>query len=92
MSHVVPQETADYGPNLRALKPDYVVHGDEWKTGSLKPVRERVISMIKEWGGELVEPPYTHGISSSALHAELRNIGTTSEIRIRQLRRSPSSG
>ena len=51
VNQVIPQETIDYVPNLKKLKPDYVVHGDEWRTGVLKETRERVIQTLKEWGG-----------------------------------------
>ena len=84
---VVPQETLDYVPNLRALRPDYVVHGDDWKTGPQKETRERVIAVLKEWGGELVEPEYTAGISSTKLIQGMREIGTTPQLRMRRLRR-----
>jgi phosphoenolpyruvate phosphomutase / 2-hydroxyethylphosphonate cytidylyltransferase len=87
VSRVVPQETLDYVPNLQNLKPDYVVHGDDWKEGVQKTVRERVIKALKEWGGELVEIPYTQGISSTRLNSSLKEIGTTPEIRMKRLRR-----
>ena len=51
---VVPQETLDYTPNLRKLKPDYVVHGTDWKRGIQKQTRAKVIETIREWGGKLV--------------------------------------
>lgn len=84
---VVPQETLDYVPNLRALRPDYVVHGDDWKTGPQRETRERVIAVLREWGGELVEPEYTAGISSTKLIQGMREIGTTPQVRMRRLRR-----
>ncbi|MGY8964364.1 MAG: adenylyltransferase/cytidyltransferase family protein, partial [Flavobacteriales bacterium] len=56
---VIPQNTLDYSQNLLELKPDYVVHGDDWKTGVQSAVREKVINTIKDWGGELIEPSYT---------------------------------
>ena len=43
VARVVPQETLDYVPNLRQLRPDYVVHGDDWRTGVQKETRARVI-------------------------------------------------
>ena len=49
VSHVIPQETLDYAPNLKLLKPDYVVHGSDWKTGSQKGIRQRVIETLKVW-------------------------------------------
>ncbi len=84
---VIAQDTLDYVPNLRRLKPDYVVHGDDWRTGIQKETREKVINALKEWGGELVEIPYTQGISSTYLNAKVREIGTTPEIRMKMLRR-----
>ncbi|MBR7153945.1 MAG: adenylyltransferase/cytidyltransferase family protein [Paludibacteraceae bacterium] len=48
---VVPQTTLDYRPNLRELKPDYVVHGDDWKTGVQQKTRQDIIDCIAEWGG-----------------------------------------
>ena len=77
VSRVVPQETLDYTANLRALKPRYVVHGDDWKTGVQVDTRQRVIDVLAEWGGELVEPEYTDGISSTILNQRQRQIGTT---------------
>ncbi len=84
---VVPQETLDYVPNLRKLKPDYVVHGDDWRTGVQKETRQRVIDALSEWGGELIEPGYTPDISSTKLNIGLKEIGTTPGIRLNRLRR-----
>lgn len=87
VSRVVAQEAHDYTSNLRAIQPEYVVHGDDWKTGGQKEIRQRVIETLAEWGGVLVEPPYTQGISSSLLQEHIREIGTTPEIRMKRLRR-----
>lgn len=84
---VVAQETLDYAPNLRKYKPDYVVHGDDWKTGVQKQTRQRVIDTLKEWGGELVELPYTKGISSTMLVSEVQSLGTTPQLRMKRLKR-----
>ena len=87
VSRVVAQETLDYVPNLQQLKPDYVVHGDDWKTGPQKETRERVIETLKEWGGELIEPEYTKGLSSTALNQAVREVGVTPGARLGRLRR-----
>ena len=60
---VVPQETLDYEYNLREYKPDFVVHGDDWKDGAQKITREKVINTLNEWGGQLIEILYTAGVS-----------------------------
>lgn len=87
VSQVVPQTSLDYVPNLRQIKPDYVVHGDDWKEGVQRQTRQRVIDALAEWGGELVEVPYTKGISSTQLNKALREVGTTPDIRLKSLRR-----
>jgi phosphoenolpyruvate mutase len=85
VSKIVRQETLDYTSNLRDLKPDFVVHGDDWTTGIQKKVRNNVIEVLKEWGGELIEVPYTEGISSSNLKEKIGK-ETTTEERRRSLR------
>ena len=87
VDEVVMQEEDDYVPILRRLKPNYFVHGNDWKTGSQKEKRERVINTMKEWGGEVIEPTYTKGISSTLLNKSVREMGFTPEIRMKRLRR-----
>lgn len=87
VSKVVPQEDWSYIPNLKKLKPDFIIHGDDWKSGSLSKIRDEVIEVMKEWGGEVIEVPYTKGINSSALASNMHSIGTTPEIRMKTLRR-----
>jgi phosphoenolpyruvate phosphomutase / 2-hydroxyethylphosphonate cytidylyltransferase len=84
---VISQDTLDYTQNLLKLKPDYVVHGDDWKVGVQSAVREKVINTLKDWGGELIEPSYTEGVSSTMLNASLKDIGTTPNVRLGKLRR-----
>ena len=60
---VIPQKTLDYSPNLNLLKPDYVVHGDDWKTGIQKSIRLGVLKTLSKWSGRLIEPGYTKNIS-----------------------------
>lgn len=87
INKVIPQTTLDYRPNLRKLKPDYVVHGTDWRTGVQKQTRQQVIDTIKEWGGKLVEPAYTKGVSSTALNQKLKAVGISPERRLAQLER-----
>jgi len=87
VSEVIPQETLDYSANLQKLRPAFVVHGDDWKTGVQQATRQKVIDTLEEWGGELVEVPYTGGISSTAIQKALKETGTTADIRLKRLRR-----
>lgn len=84
---VIPQTTLDYVPNLELIKPDFVVHGDDWKEGIQKETRQKVINTISQWGGKVIDIPYTQGISSTLLNSRLKEIGTTPEIRLKRLKR-----
>ena len=84
---VVPQETLDYRPNLQKYRPDIVVHGDDWRDGVQKEVRQQVIDTLNEWNGTLVEVEYTAGISSTQLNKSLKELGTTPDLRRARLRR-----
>lgn len=87
VKRVVPQETLDYTDNLRKERPDIVVHGSDWKTGVQSETRAKVIKVLAEWGGKLVEPEYTPGVSSTKLITHQREHGTTPEMRIKTFRR-----
>ncbi len=72
VSSVIPQYTLDYTENLKKIKPEIVVHGDDWKTGVQKKTRDQVLDTLKSWGGKLIEIPYTEGVSSTKLHSYLK--------------------
>ena len=87
VANVIPQDTLDYVPNLELIRPDFVVHGDDWREGVQRSTRSRVIEALQKWGGELVEVPYTEGVSSSQLNQAVKELGSTPEIRRSSLRR-----
>lgn len=89
VDRVVAQTTLDYRPNLMKIKPDFVVHGNDWKKGIQQKTREQVIETLKSWGGELIEPEYESpgAIPSSKIHAAMKEVGTTAQIRMERLRR-----
>lgn len=83
---VISQDSLDQVPNLMKIRPDYVVHGDDWREGSQRELREKVINCIELWGGKLIEVPYTHGVSISKLDKELMQIGITPQMRMKKLK------
>ena len=72
---------------MRALKPNFVVHGDDWKEGVQSETRKQVIATLAEWGGELVEPEYTTGVSSTNYQAAIKRLGITPDARMKSLRK-----
>tara|TARA_B100002019_G_C21247073_1_gene588962 strand:+ start:563 stop:1867 length:1305 start_codon:yes stop_codon:yes gene_type:complete len=88
---VIPQKTLDYVENLELIKPDYVVHGDDWKIGIQKKTRDRVVSTLKKWSGKLIEPKYTKNISSTLIKNKINEIISTPQNRVSRLRRLMNS-
>ena len=77
--------------NIKSLKPDFLVHGDDWKTGHMSEIRRKVLKIMKSYGGKLIEIPHTKGVSSSALINHLNQISVTPDIRRSLLRRTIES-
>ena len=88
---VIPQDTLDYEKNLKKIKPDYVIHGDDWKTGPQSEIRRQVIQCLKEWNGQLIEVPYTKNISSTLVKQKMRDTGSTIDRRRNSLKRMLNS-
>lgn len=87
VAHVVVQDSLYYDEILRELKPDYVVHGDDWLTNGMAPIRERVLSVLQEWGGELVEFPYTYSDTLSDLEKSMQQNLALPDVRRPRLKR-----
>lgn len=87
VSQVVLQNEWDYAPNIRKYRPDVMVHGDDWLEGPLVPYRDRARVALAEYGGHLIEIPYTRGISSNEMLTQIQALGTTPDIRRRTLKR-----
>ena len=87
VEEVVLQKTLDYGDNILSLKPDILVHGDDWKKGVQKDTRAKVIEYLSSYGGELVEVPYTVGISSTKIQNEIKRNGITADERRSSLKK-----
>lgn len=83
VTQVIPQATLSYKSNLLAIKPDFVIHGDDWKSGVQLETRSEVVAILSEWGGKLIEVPYTQGISTTAIKSAIR--GEIPESRVSSL-------
>ena len=87
VSRVVVQESLDYTDILNQLKPDIVVHGDDWLVGYQANIRAKVIEALKAWNGQLVEFPYTHTPTEETLSSldSLLSLPETRRSRLRKL-------
>lgn len=79
---VVEQNTLSYKENLLQYHPDYVVHGDDWRTGFQKPIRDEVVDTLAQYGGKIIEYPYSNDAKFNDLEKMAR-----SELSIPDMRR-----
>lgn len=84
---VVEQKSLSYKDNLKNIKPDYVVHGDEWKNDNLKYIREETLNVLKEIGGKLIEYPFSTDKEFSVLEYKSAEYLSIPEVRRRRLKK-----
>lgn len=87
---VVPQTTLSYRENIEKYHPDIVVHGDDWRQGVQKPVRDEVVSLLAEYGGRLLEFPYAEDVQYQALERRLEREMSLPDWRRSRLRKAIS--
>ncbi len=87
ISKVIPQNEWEYSKNILKLKPDYMVHGDDWLFGKDKYLRSDTIKALKKVGGKLIEIPHTKNISSHSLKERMHFETTVASNRQSMLRR-----
>ena len=87
VERVVTQDTLSYAKVLRELKPDYVVHGNDWCDGFQKPIRQEVCEVLAEYGGKLVEYPYSNNPQYKELDAAHRAEAAMPDVRRGRLRK-----
>ena len=80
--NIIPQNTLDYTENLLKIKPKYVVHGDDWKTGPQQKTREKIIKLLENWDGKLIEIPYTQNISTTEIIEKINSLYIYNDKRI----------
>ena len=86
IDQVVAQDNYDYEEILNRIKPNYFVHGDDWKFDNRKIVRNKVKKILKKWNGRLIEPKYTKDVSSSIIKNKILELSSTSN-RVSRLKR-----
>jgi len=87
VSNVVPQETASYKTNLEDLKPNFVVHGDDWINSYQKKFRVEVIEILEKNNAELIEVSYSNDINEMQIKEQMTKLGITTSARMGRLRK-----
>ena len=85
VSHVVIQNDVMYDDIIRELHPDYIIHGSNWSKGLIKSIRNNVIGLLEQYGGELIEVPYTYNENVKRIDAQLKEKLAMPEYRRKRL-------
>ena len=91
VDRIVEQSSCDYSENIKRYKPDYLIHGDDWKVGIQKNLRKKVIQTLKMNNGKLIEVPYTKSISSSEIRDKIFKLEMSPDNRVSRLKRLMSA-
>lgn len=83
---VVVQDDVLYDNIINKLKPDYVIHGDNWQTGPMEAIRRNVLENLARYGGELIEIPYTYSENIRRIEKRLKEKLTMPEFRRKRLK------
>ncbi|MBR2599087.1 MAG: phosphoenolpyruvate mutase [Clostridiales bacterium] len=86
VDEVVIQNDMLYDDVIKLIKPDYVLHGDNWVDGPEKAIHDHVENLVKEYGGELVDIPYTYNEKVKKIDMQLREKLAMPEYRRKRLR------
>ncbi len=86
VEEVVVQNDMLYDDVIKMVKPDYVVHGDNWLEGPERTIRDNVEHLLKEYGGEIVDIPYTYNDTVKKIDLQLREKLAMPEYRRKRLR------
>lgn len=87
VDHVIVQDTIMYNGIVETLKPDYIVHGDNWDEPSMQAIRKNIVELLEKHGGELVEIPYTYNPKLSKIDRQMREVLSMPEFRRGRLRK-----
>ena len=86
VDEVVVQNDFMYNDVIASIKPDYIIHGDNWKSGPESAIREHVEALLKEYGGEVIDVPYTYNETVKKIDMQLREKLAMPEYRRKRLR------
>ncbi len=83
---VITQDEIMYDRVLAKVKPDYVIHGDNWCEGPERAIRQNVIENLRQYGGELIEVAYTYNENVKKIDDNIKEKLAMPEYRRRRLR------
>ena len=86
VDEVIVQKDFMYNDVIEQIKPDYIIHGDNWKVGPEKAIRDHVEALLAQYGGEVIDVPYTYNEKVKKIDMQLREKLAMPEYRRKRLR------
>lgn len=83
---VMIQNEIMYDNVIGTIKPDYVIHGDNWQNGPERAIRQNVIDNLEKYGGELIEVAYTYNENVKKIDDNIKEKLAMPEFRRKRLR------
>ncbi len=83
---IVIQDDIMYDKIIEKVRPDYVVHGDNWKSGPMKAIRDNAEKILSEYGGEIIDIPYTYSENVRRIDLRIREKLAMPEYRRKRLK------
>jgi phosphoenolpyruvate phosphomutase len=90
VDEVIVQDTVLYDNVIDQLHPDYVIHGDNWLSGPMKAIRDRVEKKLSEYGGEIIDAPYTYNENVKRIDMQIKEKLMMPEFRRKRLKQAIS--
>ncbi|HBH95682.1 MAG TPA: phosphoenolpyruvate mutase [Ruminococcaceae bacterium] len=87
VDQVIKQDDIMYDRVIEKIRPDYVIHGDNWLSGATKAIRDNVEGLLTEYGGKIIDVPYTYNENVRRIDAKMREKLAMPEFRRKRLNR-----
>lgn len=86
ISRVVTQQDVMYDEIIKTYRPDYIIHGDNWKCGPLKTIRDNVAKLLAQYGGQIIDVPYTYNENVKHIDDKIKEKLAMPEFRRKRLK------
>ena len=87
VERVIVQETIMYDDVVKSIYPDYIIHGNNWNEPGMSVIKENIEGLLSEYGGELIEVPYTYNPAIQKIDKQMREKLVMPEFRRGRLRK-----
>ena len=87
VKQVVVQNNILYDDVIEDLRPDYVIHGNNWSNDAMITIKNNILDVLSKYGGELIEIPYTFNENIQKIDRQMREKLAMPELRRARLRK-----